>query len=120
MKWLKKKIFRFLKIKYWGVGFELELPPEFIISTHADMRLRQRLVESKVDMPKLVIESWYDGENPPESFQPNMANIDPKMRKRFPKFKYKYYGNYIFIFGVRYSRFFHDGQKTLITIYNWK
>lgn len=115
---ISKALFRLLKTKYWGVGFESELPPEFVITSHAEQRLKKRLDYSHRHMlPKLMLDAWYDGEEPPESFNPKKAT---RPTKHFKKFIYKYHAGYVWIWGVRYSKTIPDGQKHLITIYNWK
>lgn len=115
---ISKTLFRWLKTRYWGVGFESELPPEFVITNHAEQRLKKRLnYAHRHQIPKLMLDAWHDGDKPPADFDPKKAS---RPTKYFSKFIYKHYAGYIWIWGVRYNKQIPEGQKHLITIYNWR
>lgn len=115
---IKQTLFKWLQKRYWGVGFESELPPEFIVTTHAEMRLKKRLdYPHRHKLPKIMLDAWYDGEEPPESFDPERAS---RPEKHFSRFVYKYYLGYVWIWGIRYTKTIPEGQKHLITVYNWR
>lgn len=115
---LSKVIFKFLQKRYWGVGFESRLPPEFVITNHAKERLNRRLsYPHKHRMVELMIDAWHDGEEPPATFLKEKAR---KPRNHFHSFEYRYYEGYIWIWGLQYSDLIPDGQKYLVTIYNWR
>ncbi len=115
---IKKRIFRSLKIKYWGVGIDIALPVEFVVNQHAYKRLLERTKFDSRKYPEELVKVWYDGVKPPANFDKNKAD-KRSVRKIYSKFAYKYYQNNVFVFGVIYNNFFVDGQKHLITIYNW-
>lgn len=115
---LSNVLFKWLKIRYWGVGFENDLPPEFVITNHAKLRLDKRLAyPHKNKITQLMLEAWYDGEETPDTFKKDKGH---KPKKTFSRFVYKYYEGYIWIWGVNKSELIPDGQKYLITIYNWR
>lgn len=115
---LSKVIIKLLQKKYWGVGFESQLPPEFVITNHAKERLNRRLAyPHKHRMVELMIDAWHEGEEPPETFLKEKAR---KPRNHFHSFVYRYHEGYIWIWGLQYSKLIPDGQKYLVTIYNWR
>lgn len=111
------KILRRICIKnllYWGVKFESELPPEFVIPTHAKERMDQRYFPGMDEehIKRTVLKAWYEGQgvNRPERYT--------KGRKgQIPKF----YNGKIFVFQVRYNPFWTEiSQKTLVTVLDLK
>lgn len=115
---ISKTIFKWLQKRYWGVAFESQLPPEFVITNHAKQRMEKRLQYThKHKMVELMIDAWHDGEEPPATFLKEKAR---KPQKHFHSFVYRYYEGYIWIWGIQYSSLIPDGQKFLVTIYNWR
>lgn len=115
---ISKTLFRLLKTKFWGVGFESELPPEFVITNHAERRLKKRIQYAhRHQLPKLMLDAWYLGIDPPETFKPEKAT---RPEGHFHKFVYKYHMGYVWVWGIRFTKTIPGGQKHLITIYNWR
>lgn len=102
-------------IKLWGVKFETDLPPEFVISKHAEERLRNRVGVSKKKMSELVVKAWHTKD----------VQI-PKLNKREYKaehfYKYKRQKvcrelmGYIYVFAYSSGRAPFNSQKVLITV----
>ena len=120
MKRVVQKILVLLKRKYWGVGFEKDLPPEFNITNHAVGRLKQRVGGEEKTYPELVIDIWYEGANAEESFNTKLEGRHKHMGKYFQNFVYKQMGNKIWVFGLKYQKSIGCMQKSLITVYDWK
>lgn len=115
---LSKSFFRWLRRNLHDVGFENDLPSEFIITNHAKQRLNKRLAyPHKHQIIDLMLDAWHIGLEPPESFNRDKGH---KPKKHFKGFVYKWHEGYIWIWGIKEHSAFDDGQKFLITIYNWK
>lgn len=115
---IKNKIFKFLKIKMLGVKVNDVLPPEFIITKHGYARLIERTSIPRKEYPEMILKVWYDGTMPPLDFMSDKAK-KRKTERIFKRFVYKYYNSDVYVFGIFYSRYFTEGQKHLLTIYNW-
>lgn len=108
---MKKKIIKKLrswlipKLKYWGVAFEKNLPPEFIISDHGELRLKQRTeLEEDQEMKKTIVKAWQHGETKRSERDKNLYETK--------------YAGYHFIFRKFYPPLLGGfPQKMLITIY---
>lgn len=106
---IKKLIVRWFRIKYWGVRFENNIPPEFIITKHAQDRMIERLgCKTRDEMVKLVMLAWWNQANLPSWFMSNWARQSKKVR-----YEYRYLGKVVYVFIVSRS----GEQKTLVTIY---
>lgn len=113
---ISANIFKLLKIKYWGLGYESKLPPEFIVTQHAQKRLKARLeYPDRHRGAELTMEAWYQGKVPPETFDQNRHR-----NSHHKNYAYKYYSGYIWIYGLRWNEHLGVDQKFLVTIYNWK
>ncbi len=108
-----KKLFHNLIIKWfkcWGVRFDSDLPPEFIITVHAEERMDERFRCNKDKVKKIIIKAWHSKDKVKKQWLNN--------RKYFGLVRgatYKYFMGYIFVFKV----YHHEGytQKKLITMY---
>lgn len=110
--WMVHKAVGYLKIRYWGIKLERDIPPEFVITYHAERRAAERLPVRPNDLHGMTIRAWYQGEEPPGSFQPkNEANSI-----RFRTIRYRYYAKVVWVFGVRYNKQAGYAQKHLVTI----
>lgn len=104
LKWLMPKILP--HIRYWGVEYESKLPPEFIITHHAEQRLKERFKCNPVKTKKIVMKAF-------KSKVPiNIPNDQGKI--------YRHFNGHTFVFDKQYRRQLLDYQKILITVYNHK
>jgi len=99
--------------KVWGVKFEVtDLPPEFIISVHAQERLIKRVGIKKEKIPKFVIRAWY-------SKDVDIKKLRYKKYNQFfrdqPKICREMMG-YVFIFAVIENERVLANQKVLVTV----
>lgn len=99
------------KAKYWGLRFEEDLPPEFIITNHAKYRASER-VTTKIDLAEHTIRAWYKGVKPPRQFDEEKR--PPELRYR--KIAYRYHSGVVWVYGIRWIRQAGYQQKHLITI----
>ena len=101
--------------KVWGVEFESSLPPEFVISDHAEKRLNERVRMKPEKMKALVVKAWYA----------KPVNT-PKLEKTQNRSSY-YYGEericrelmgkiYVFAYAYGKNRRPFSVQKVLITV----
>lgn len=47
------------RCKIWGVEFETEMPPEFLVTEHAERRLLERMRVSKRKLKETVVKAWH-------------------------------------------------------------
>jgi len=108
-----KKLIHSLILKWfkvWGVRFASELPPEFIVSAHAEDRMVERFGCKKVKTSKIIIKAWHSREKVKKEWL--------NKRKYFNQIKgatYKYFMGYIFVFKVYRHKDY--SQKKLLTVY---
>lgn len=103
----------YCKLACWGVALESDLPPEFIVSKHAVLRLGERDFFSGAYEPQdLTIRAWYEGERLKQS-DPNASG--QKRPNGFNYFEYRKYTGYVYCYGIKIKRDFN--QKTLLTVY---
>lgn len=96
----------------WGVGLETNLPPEFLISSHATIRLKQRTPFSPEKYNKVVAKAWVS------KIRVSNAFINTKNYHRDQKnVHYKMFCGYVFIFKEVYKHNLGTTQKILITVY---
>lgn len=103
--------------RVWGVGWESDLPKEFIISQHAEERLLERMTKNRDKLEKIVVRAWRS-----KLAVPSNVNLPRKYERVY--YRYRWFGGYLFVFqiilaGRNYSRF-QLSQKKLITVYNPK
>ena len=101
-----------IKIRYWGLKFEDQMPPEFIVSRHAEERATERLTTSKAGVAEQTIRAWYKGVKPPASFD---VTRKPD-RYRYRKIAYRYHSGVVWVYGIRWVKQAGYQQKHLITI----
>ena len=108
-----KQLIHNLILKYfktWGVKFMSDLPPEYIISDHAEDRMAERFGCKKDKISKIVIKAWHSREKVKKEWL--------NKRKYFNQVKgatYRYFMGYIFVFKVYYQKDYT--QKKLLTVY---
>lgn len=109
-KWIVDYITRNFKV--WGVEFETDLPAEFVITTHAEQRLIERLRVKKEKLAKVVVKAWYTDDVP--SAKVNRAAYNyPAKNKRYREMM-----GYTWVFGYGHeSRSGLPPQKVLITVF---
>jgi len=101
--------------KLWGVKFETELPPEFIITEHAHQRLLGRLKCSEEKIKKVTIKAWFSKEKLPTTWSNKREYFD---RERYKNSEYRILMGYLFIFDTSFIPKINAHQKRLITVYN--
>lgn len=114
MKILKKiRPYLIKNLKCWGCAFNDELPPEFIITPHAQKRLEDRLNCRKDKIRKMVVKAWFNKEQ---------VKYDFKLRQEAKGYKgiYKTINGFVFIFAERWEPRIGYTQKILITVYDPK
>lgn len=113
---IKKHFIRWFKkyLKAWGVEFQSNLPPEFIVTTHAEERIVQRIGCKKDKIAKLVMKAWSSQEKISEVFENRREYGRPGQKGIF----YKQFMGYVFVFQVQYIQSHDYHRKKLITVYN--
>ena len=112
---IKTIIERFFKV--WGVQFETDLPPEFIVSAHAEQRLLERVRCRKDKIQKLVVKAWYSKSVPIPKFEKTKNRTEYFYdRKRHNRVARECMG-YVFIFAYEYNRHPFLPQKVLVTVF---
>lgn len=113
---VKDKIRRFImrRCKVWGAAFETELPPEFIITFHAQEKLNERFKCSPEKQKKVVVKAWHSAEELPDEY------VSRKRTKHENNNIYKQFCGYIFVFGTRFNDKIGAEQKILVTCYRRK
>jgi len=110
---LVRKILKYLKIKCWGIKLESELPPEFIISTHAEERLKERFRSMLLsDTSEIIIRAWFSNRDLPKKYDPPVQYD----LGQFLQYKQTYFMGYVWIFGIRRIRKAGYTQKVLLTV----
>lgn len=96
--------------KCWGVLFESSLPPEFIVTSHAEDRLLTRFGCNRDKCKKITIKAWYSKEKVEQTWINKKEYFD-----KTNDATYKYFMGHVFIFQVIHKRDY--SQKKLITLY---
>jgi hypothetical protein len=120
LKWLSHLILN--NAIYWGVKFEDDLPPEFLITNHGIDRMNERLGKkkelTKKEARKIVLRAWHKGVDitrrmrSQRNYYKTVSQIETKADKVYRSFM-----GCTFVFGLRYPK--HMGglsQKVLITV----
>jgi len=108
-------ILNFIKkhFKVWGVKFDItDLPPEFIISTHAQERLIKRVGIKVEKIPKFIIKAWYSKDVDVEKLRFKKYN---QLFRDHPKICREMMG-YVFIFVMIENKRMLANQKILVTV----
>ena len=87
------------QLQCWGVVFESDLPPEFVVSHHAEQRLAERVGVKKDKMVKMVMKAW-------NAKTPNMDKwgkklYENKFRKDGKYIEFREMMGYLFIFNSK-------------------
>lgn len=101
--------------KCWGIKYEAELPLEFVITKHANERLKQRFNCSPDKLKKIVIKSWYSKDIMTDKLYKKI-----RQKNKQPNIVARYYLGYIFVFATKRYAKYNILQKTLITTFNPK
>lgn len=113
---MKKFIYSFLR-KYieknydcWGIKLEVDLPPEFIITEHADANMKLRFKCKPEKMYKIMLKAWKS-----EVIMPP-AYIGDRTKKHEHGI-YKMFNGFVFVFRTRYNKKLGFSQKYLVTVF---
>lgn len=109
---LMKLIARWVKV--WGVGFESDLPPEFVVSLHAEQRLIERMGCSRRKIPKVVMKAYYGRSVPLPKLNTKRyysAHHHPGKNRVAREMM-----GYVFIFAYTQPRGAFPAQKVLVTV----
>lgn len=115
MVFFKKFLKKFIEKNYkvWGTKLEVDLPPEFIITQHAENKFKQRVCCNQNKKHKIIVKAW----NSKEKIRPGFIR---RSRKLYGNKIYKLFNGYIFVFDIRYNRKAGFAQKFLITVFKLK
>lgn len=113
---LKKKLLLYLikDLKCWGVIPESDLPPEFIISFHAEEEIKERFKCAPHKMKRIILKAWKSKELVPLKYRERSAAEGERY------IQYRLFNGFIFIFKTILIRKYGFIQKKLITVYNPK
>lgn len=100
----------------FGVQFEGELPPEFIITHHAKQRLAERVGVSAEKMKKITMKAWNCKDRVKKITHNRTEYFYEELHGR--KIHLRSCMGYTFVFDKRYQRGLPYPQKILITVYN--
>lgn len=107
LEWLEKNV------KIWGVEIESNLPPEFIITDHAFLRIKTRTNYDDKKIKKLVVKAWFSKEPVSKKF---LSKIEDKIKRYGPTHYRSFLGN-VYVFRAVYSKRLGHFQKKLVTVY---
>lgn len=114
--YIKRIIKKYFKI--WGVKYEGDLPPEFIVTNHALDRLKYRSGTKEDKFKKIIIKAWYSSEYLDEKFLNKQEEIQFfKGKRNRSRIKYKLFNGLIFVFQLHFNGQIGVNQKKLITVY---
>ena len=102
------------RAKIWGVEFETRFPSEFVITNHAEDRIRERVSVKPKKMMRMVVKAWGSKETVPRLNKLAYAvqfGEDPKFMF------YRMFMGYVWIFRTMYRKNCQTPQKILITVY---
>lgn len=95
------------RLKLWGVDYQSNLAPEFVITHHAEKRIRERMWANACEPKREVIRAWFYGEI-----------LSPRGHEK-PEYSgahYRGWGPNIYVFRKRFPPTIAVTQKFLITI----
>lgn len=115
---LKQKLLTKLadELKVWGVDFETNYPPEFMISAHAERRFKERVNCTKRKMMKMTVKAWKSTIEIPKT---NHFQYRAKYENK-PYHVFRAYMGFIFVFRTRYRENCFEPQKLLVTVFKQK
>lgn len=103
------------KSRLWGVVWETNKPPEFIVTAHAEERLMERLFVDKKEAGRLLIAAWFSRQEVPSHFIKRKEEISRE--RNLGTIHYRRFDGMIWVFGKSYLPRYSQTQHTLITIY---
>lgn len=104
------------RAKMWGVCLPHELPPEFMVTRHAEHRLKERLfIGSSEEMKNHIIAAWYSKTHVPQEIKKDRRYTPPPWSGTL---QYRIYRQRLYIFDERLNRKYQCMQKHLITVYD--
>lgn len=95
------------------VKYENELPPEFVITEHANERLQARVLIKPCKLRKIIVKAWHNK-------QPVNPRLLDKLTRK-PEYRnkhYRWFNGYIFVFSIRYNKTIGFAQKILVTVFH--
>lgn len=105
----------YLKVRYWGVALEKEIPAEFVITAHARKRYRERVAEITGDnLRKLVIKIFFTG----RKLSAVEARASDDMPRGLVDFQYILHADMVYVFGHKPRGEYT--QKYLVTLYKYR
>lgn len=109
-------ILAYLKVRYWGVALEKEIPAEFVVTAHARKRLRERVVAgmSADDIRKMVIRVFFWG----DKLTAEQARSSEDTPAGLVDFQYRQHAGFVYVFGHKPRGEYT--QKYLVTIYKYR
>ena len=111
MKFINSLIERYFKL--WGATIETDLPPEFIITEHANRRIEERLKCNKDKVQKITVKAW----NNKEILDQKYINQKEVIYYSKNNIRYKTFNGFVFVFALKFINRLGYSQKTLITVY---
>lgn len=104
------------ELKYWGIAFETDLPPEFVITNHALERINLRFKCKPTKIKRTVFKAWNHGTQP----HPEFINRKLYRTGEYKGSIYRVFQGHVFIFKTRYDNKLGVARKTLITVHEYK
>lgn len=96
------------------VAFSSQLPPEYIITKHAEERLKERFTCRQDKLMKVTMKAWRS------ALPVQWWMIRAKKRLGYTNTVLKHFNGYIWVFAPLYNKSLGFSQKVLITLYNPK
>lgn len=108
VKWLTKWL------KVWGAVFETDLPPEFVITTHARKRINERMgCSDDLKIKRLAVKAWHSSNH----FRPATQIKENVAEYYWRDYQYRELMGKIFVFAYgRNNRRGLPPSKVLITV----
>lgn len=104
-----------LKVRYWGVALEGEIPAEFVITAHARKRFRERVRYDYTndEMRRHIIRVWFRG----RKLTAEEARASEDTPRGLVDFQYREFLGFTYVFGMKLRN--DIVQKYLVTIYKF-
>jgi hypothetical protein len=101
--------------KRYGVQFESSLPPEFVVSEHAEQRIRERFgLTDKKKMAKMVQKAFYSRQT---KSSPRITIAKNRSEYKGKKYKFREMMGRVFIFAYSGARGELPPVKLLVTVF---
>lgn len=100
------------QLTHFGVRYDWELPPDFVVTEHAAQRLQIRSPIAPAKLKQVVAKAW-DSKQGVEV----IAKYRAYAKKRAESSdQYRVFQGLIFVFVCRYNKYLGYSQKTLVTV----